>query len=92
LPGNQPTGIRQSTSGKKTTEAPDICFLVEIASKTKKKDRNFDPTISYLYIAVNSYEFLSAEAHHVSNEKITRDLQRDPAQDCPVPQLGYNQG
>ena len=49
----------------------NICFLVEIAVKTKKKDRIFDLKIRYLYIAVDLYEFLSAEAHHVSNQKIT---------------------
>jgi len=39
--------------------------------KRKKKDRIFDTKNSYIYIAVDLYEFLSAEAHYVSNETIT---------------------
>jgi len=79
--GKTPDFTRKSTGRnpakhlrKKTTGSSDICFLVEIASKTKKKDRNFDPIISYIYIAVDPYEFLHAEAHHVGNKKITRDV------------------
>jgi hypothetical protein len=87
-PGIHPAGYHV----RKATGAADICFLVRITFRKKKKDRNFTSSIRYLFIAIDLYEFLSAEAHYVSNQTTTRDLQRDPAQNCPVPQFRYNQG